>query len=277
MKHVHARNYTALAEKHPIDPIDEHIQFDEESHTYTVRGERVPRSATKVVSDALADEPFDGNAIVLKNLASWRKNPASKYGSMIVGLSDPDAKAKILGVWSSASVLGTKLHKRFEAAVNDETEPDDGVTDAEWRLVHEQIERIQLLGWVPRRSELSLWWESERIGKVVCAGQLDALFTDAEGRLVMVDLKRTDHDLSPQKVPFRQKMCARGPMECYYANDFNKYSLQQSVYACMFKQRTGLEIEKRYLLQASVGMKSAIWTECRNLDAEAVALLNALD
>ena len=272
------RNYTRLAEEHPIDDIDAHVHFDEQSHRYTVRGELVPRSATKVVSDALAEEPFDGDAIILKNMASWRARPRSKYGAMIRGLSDDDATSKLKHLWSNANVLGTTLHRRFEAALNDETEPDDGETDAEWRAVQTELEKLQTMGWVPRRTELSMWWERESDHKVVCAGQLDALFTDANDELVLVDLKRTDHDLSPGNVPFGEKVCAP-PMERFYANDFIKYSLQQSIYSLMFQQRTGLEIApgRRFLLQAHPSMPGAVWTQCRCLDDEARQLLNALE
>ena len=52
--------------------------------------------------------------------------------------------------------------------------------------------------------------------------ELDALFSDAEGNLVLVDLKRTDHDLSADVVPFKGKTCTY-PLERFYANDFIKY------------------------------------------------------
>jgi hypothetical protein len=272
------RNYTRLAEEYPIEDIDPHVIFDEDTHRYTVRGELVPRSATKVVSDALAEEPFDGNAIILKNMASWRARPRSKYGAMIRGLSDDEAAFKIKDQWSNANVLGTALHRRLEAALNDATEPDDGATDLEWRAVQTELEKLQKMGWVPRRTELSMWWERESDHRVACAGQLDALFTDANDELVLVDLKRTDHDLSAGNVPFGEKTGAP-PMERFYANDFIKYSLQQSIYAVMFHQRTGLEIApgRRFLLQAHPSMPGAVWTQCRCLDDEARGLLNALE
>lgn len=272
------RNYALLANENPIGDIDDHIQFDEKSHTYTVNGEVVPISATKVVSDVIAERPFDADVTIRKNMASWRSKPNSKYGAIIDGLSDADAMLKLKDLWSNANVLGTKLHKRLEASLNDETEPDDGATDFEWRSLEAELAKLQMLGWVPRRTEFSLWWEREGDGKVVCAGQLDALFTDANDDLVLVDLKRTDHDLSPAKIPFGYKLC-KAPIAHLYANEFHKYSLQQSIYAVMFLQRTGLEIAsgRRYLLQAHPSMPVAMWTQCIDLDKEARELLNSLD
>jgi len=272
------RNYTRLAEEYPIEDIDPHVMFDEDTHRYTVRGELVLRSATNVVSNALAEEPFDGNAIILKNMASWRARPRSKYGAMIRGLGDDDAASRIKDQWANANVLGTALHRRLEAALNDESEPDDGVTDLEWRAVQTELDKLKKMGWVPRRTELSMWWEREGDCKVTCAGQLDALFTDANDELVLVDLKRTDHDLSPGIVPFGEKTCAP-PMSSFYANDFIKYSLQASIYSVMFQQRTGLEIApgRRFLFQAHPSMPGAVWTQCRCLDDEARELLNALE
>ena len=272
------RNYSRLANDFPIDAIDPYVVFDEQTHRYTVRGELVPRSATKVVSDALREQPFNADAIILKNMASWRAKPRSKYGAMIRGLNDDAAAAKIRNLWDNANVLGTTLHRRLEAALNGETEPDDQVTDAEWRAVQTELEKVQKMGWTARRSELSMWWERTTDGKVVCAGQLDALFSDANDELVLVDLKRTDHDLSAGNVPFGEKTCA-APLQGLYANDFIKYSLQQSIYAVMFEQRTGLQIDpgRRYLLQAHPSMPGAVWTQCRCLDEEARTLLDALE
>ena len=272
------RNYAQLAIAFPIEEIDPFVEFDEASHRYTVRGELVARSATKVVSGALAEEVFDGEAIILKNLASWRSKPRSKYGLIVNGLSDSDAKATIQSLWSSANILGTKLHKRLEANLNGESEPDDGLTDIEYKILSAGIERMKSVGWVPRRTELSMWWERTSDGKVVCAGQLDALFSDADGNLVIVDLKRTDHDLSAGVVPFKGKLC-NPPLERFYANDFIKYSLQLSIYAVMFQQRSGLEIsfDRRWLLQAHPSNENVTWTQCRDLDDEARILLDSLE
>ena len=273
-----ARNYSKLAIEFPISEIDPHVEFFEESHQYIVRGETVPRSATKVVSYAVAEEPFDSNLVISKNMASWRSKPKSKYGKIILDLSDEDATHKITSLWTSANELGTKLHKRLEAHLNDEDEPDDGVTDIEWQILNNGLAQLQRLGWVPRRTELSLWWERQSDGKVVCAGQIDALFSDVQGNLVLVDLKRTDHDLSADVIPFREKTC-RPPLERFYANDFIKYSLQLSIYAVMLEQRTGIEIapDRRWLLQAHPSKSDLVWTMCRCLDEEAVLILNALD
>ena len=272
------RNYSRLAQLFPIEDIDPYVEFEEQSHRYTVRGQLVPRSATKIVGDALAEEPFDGDAVILKNLASWKARPSSKYGAMIQGMDDAEATSKIKGLWSNANILGTKLHRRLEANLNEDTEPDDGVTDVEWKTLETALEKLQGMGWVPRRTELSMWWERSSDGKVVCAGQLDALFSDAEGNLVLVDLKRTDHDLSAGVVPFKEKVC-NAPLDRFYANDFVKYSLQLSIYAAMFRQRTGLEIafDRRWLLQAHPSKSEVVWTQCRCLDTEAVALLDALE
>lgn len=269
------RNYDFLARENPIPNLDELIVFDEEAHRYTVRGEPVPRSATKIVSDAVAEQPFDGDAIILKNLASWRSNPTSKYGQMVQGLDDESAALKIKHTWAQTSVLGTKLHKRLEASLNDDVEPADGETDVEWKQLTAALSELQEAGWVPRRTELSLFWERASDNAVVCAGQLDALFSNANDELVLVDLKRTEKDLSPDVVPFRNKRC-KPPLDKLYANECTKYSLQQSIYAVMFEQRTGLQIppDNRWLLQAHPSLPHAKWTRCLCLDAEARQLLD---
>lgn len=269
------RNYTYLSTVNPLDGVDERIEFNEENHEYRVNSALVERSVTAVVAKAMNDTPFDANLVIRKNLASWRAKE-NRYGKMVAGLDDDAAAAKIKAAWADTARLGTDLHRRLEAMLNDEPEPNDCETDFESKLLELELEKLKLTGYKPFRTELSLWWQNN--GAVVCAGQLDALLEDENGDLVLVDLKRTDKNLTAKSIPFGYKT-GIGVMSKYYASEFIKYSLQTSLYAVMLEQRTGRAIDpsKRFLLQAHPSLPSVEWIECRCLDDEARALLGALE
>ena len=269
------RNYDRLAAEHPYS-FDDAIVFNEEQHSYTVNGIRVPRSVTKVIASQVDEQPFDADFVIAKNLSSWRSKPHTEYGSIVQGKTDAEAKEFIKTLWNDTTRLGTNLHRRFEAALNGVEEAPDGETDLEFKLLQAELDCLRTEGWTPLRSELSMWWQ--RKDEVVCAGQLDALFEDEHGELRLVDLKRTKHDLSREhKTPFTSEF-RKGPLEEYYANDFYKYSLQQSCYAVMFKQRTGRSIapDQRFLLQVHPKLDSVMWHKCHDFDMEATQLLDAL-
>jgi hypothetical protein len=267
----------SLAARHPMEGMDGRVALEPVRHVYTVDGVEVPRSASAVVSAAIGN-PFNAKLVISSNLASWKANRRSKYHAVVHGLDDEAAAAAVEAVWTKANVLGTKLHARAEEMLNDRETPEDGETDVEWRALEAALNQLKAKGWIPRRSELSLWYEALD-GRVVCAGQMDALFDDNEGNIVVVDFKRTAHDLSPTAVPFGGVRCTGKGLQHLYANDHTRYSLQTSIYAVMLEQRTGTAIDpsKRFLLQAHPEMgPCAIWTQCADLDTHARALLNAL-
>lgn len=265
----------ALATRHPIESIDGVVEMDEETHTYRVRGEVVPRSTTKLVSEAISPgDHFDADLVIEKNLANWRGNPTSKFYHLVNDKSDADAAAELKNVWNDANRLGTKLHARVEAHLNDEEPPGDNETDVEWKMVEVELKKLQELGWVPFRTELSMFY-TKADGAVTIAGQADAIFKDSEGNSVIVDWKRTNKDLSQECRPYRDKRCAAPVLEQRYANDHTRYSLQTSVYAIMYEQLAGVKIgrENRWLLQAHPSMGRAKWTNATCLDEAARELL----
>jgi len=292
-----------LAHDHPLEGVDDVVRMDADTHTYFVNGKALSRSATSVVAAAIGSE-FDADLTISTYLASWRmfwnsepflvrtllftyflllafcrlagKNPRNKYNRVVAGLDDDAATKAIKHAWNEANRLGTKLHARLEAHMNDENTPDDDETDVEWRSLLTKLEELQGLGWVPRRAELTLWSDDAN-GEPSVGGQIDCLFEDAEGNLVLVDLKRTARDLGPATTAFGGKVAAAACLEGVPATDHTKYSLQLSVYAAMFQQRTGVLIRpnRRFLLQAHPELPCAILTPCSCYDTAARALLLA--
>ena len=161
----------------------------------------------------------------------------------------------------------SKLELRNKCVLNN--------TDVEFESVKRAVdEAVATFGWSPYRAELSLFWTDSE-GKPTVCGQAELLLKDKDGALVVVDLKRTDHDLSRSKIPYGDVACAAPQLERFYASDHARYSLQTSSYCVMIEQRLEVTIapEDRWLLQAHPSMPKAVWIRCRDLDAEAREIL----
>lgn len=267
----------SLRERNPLPALDGVVELDEADgkHEYTVNGAVVNTSTTRVVSQAIGLPDFDAGLVIKKSLASWRRNKRSKYHHVVNGLDDEDATTALKGIWNDANRLGKQLHARLEAYVNGSPTQADKETDVEFESVKRAVdEAVATFGWSPYRAELSLFWTDSE-GKPTVCGQADLLLKDKDGALVVVDLKRTDHDLSRSKIPYGDVACAAPQLERFYASDHARYSLQTSSYCVMIEQRLEVTIapEDRWLLQAHPSMPKAVWIRCRDLDAEAREIL----
>jgi hypothetical protein len=278
---AHGRNCTTLAAANALQPLDDRIVFDEDTHTYHVDGVRVPTSVTSILKKVLDETPFDANLIITKNLASWRRNPRSKYNSVVEGKDDSAAVSAIKKQWSDANRLGTKLHAVLEFYLNGELVgselENDQETKVEWGATKMAVDSLIAMGAKPYRTELSVFWTNPE-GKIVCAGQMDVLMKcDEGGELVLCDLKRTDKPLDAEAVPFGEKKCV-APLEDEYANDHTKYSLQLACYSVMLEQTTGLKVPpaNRFLLRSHPSSPKSELIGCKDFDKEARQILDAL-
>lgn len=96
-----------------------------QDHRYVLDGKHTaPLSVTKLIEQQV-QEPFDGAAVVRKNLSSWRANASSKYHALVSDLSDVDATTAILAQWDAAAEAGTSMHHQLELRCNNQpcTEP----------------------------------------------------------------------------------------------------------------------------------------------------------
>ena len=274
------RNFGQLAATNALHCVDDHIVYDDDDHRYTVDGLVVPISVTAVLKKVVGEIPFQPDLIIKKNLAAWRRNPRSKYASVVAGHDDQSAAMEIKKRWLDANRLGIALHRRLEGHLNGEAMPLDGETDEEWPGLVAAIDELAEIGAIPFRTELSVFWRRASDNLVVCAGQVDVVMRIGEGdtaEFVMIDLKRTDKSLSASTPSFDGKLC-HPPLETKTANDHTKYSLQLSMYSVMMRQCTGIIVppKNRFLLRAHPSSERAELIECACLDAEAEEILNAL-
>lgn len=264
------RNATALAEKNAFD-FDSRVTFSEEGHRYTVDGVAVRRSATGLIKEAFLEDEFDGRAIASNNLANWRAGRGqAKYQDAIYGLDDDAAIAAVCVMWERDTVYGTLAHKYAEISYNGFLPDMAEFTDVEAEAKQFDAFR-QLTDLTISRTELSLFYTNSS-GVTIC-GQADFLFRDPDGKPVIIDLKRTHHDLSPgaragsAKLKFPQTTTD---------NKFHRYSLQNSIYSVMYSHLTGEEVDVCHLLQVHAARVGFTQIECADLRAEARALLEGV-
>lgn len=139
--------------------------------------------------------------------------------------------------------------------------------------VHNTISQVLLK---PFRTELSVYYEELLEGgqkTIVTAGQLDALMISSEKQYYLLDWKRTDHDLSQTAASYG-RMANLSHLELGSDKtsgqiadiDFNKYSIQLSLYACMLKKCFDIDVgDRMYLVQVYENKPLRI-IKCRNFN-----------
>ena len=129
-------------------------------------------------------------------------------------------------------------------------------------------------GLTPLRSELCVAYRGDD-GLVACAGQIDALYRDTDGRVYLFDFKRVDpkHKLVPTARGFKG---ARGKGVAAHLPDAHywRYSLQTSAYNVMLRTTHGLDAgDRMYLLRMHRKLPTFELVQCADLRAEATAML----
>jgi len=268
------RNATQLAAKHPLPVFDTRLSFTERTHAYYLDGRRFAGpSVTTLLKKLFPQDPFNGPLIVEKNLASWRKNEASRYYALVKHKNDTEATEAILAEWKRANELGTFLHRLAELYLNgvpEETIPDSVATEyaylLKWLADNPDLE--------PYRTELSVFGKNEK-DSVVVVGQADALFRNKRtGAYVLVDFKRVEKDLSPGAPAFGRM--GVGIMRGIDAIDFYKYSAQAWLYAVCIERSTDIVIDDCLLLQLHPSLPSYECKQCRDFRAQAEMILDEL-
>ena len=240
-----------LQTAHPLEN-ENQLAFQEASHTYWLNGKKVPISVTSFLKPILSGEDeFDADAIIRKNLYSWRHNASSKYHVEIEGLTDDDAAARIKQLWDETRNRGTKLHALLEDVCNGKTVSTADRIDFASEL--DQYEHFRHdYDWMPFRTELCVAATScEDANQPALAGSIDALYTSHgpnQKNVYIVDYKRTPKDLTPTG-PSYGKRANHSNFSHRPLNEHLKYACQLATYRILLKKFYGLDTHGAYLLQ----------------------------
>ena len=237
----------ALLYKHPRDG---RIKFFEDEHKYILDGTMVvPRSVTKII-DTFFDE-FDARGVVQQYFTKWAGNPDSKYFSIIHNLrqknfTDEEIQCEIIAGWSrssqASSQAGKKLHHEIELALNGEHLENES---EELRQFYDFMsEFVVPRHWEAYRTEWAIFHEETRV-----AGQIDCVFKNTDNDTFhMVDWKRVEKDLDVDDGLYFGRY-GIGPCAHMLNNKYNKYMLQQNLYAYILRESYGIQISSMWLVQ----------------------------
>lgn len=196
---------------------EKRAKFVASTHSYFIDGVKIETSVTRVVSNAFA--PFDADAVIAKNLKTWRR--CGKYKHLCG--TDKQVTASIKALWANAGVLGTAMHQWIELYLAGLDQPPDSPETDQFKKWWDAEKKNAL------RTELIVWWKNKN-DKIVCAGQIDAIIDD----FVLLDWKRVEKNLSPTERVY--KYGALGIPDTKY----HRYSLQLSMYWLMIEQTYGI-------------------------------------
>ena len=87
---------------------EKRAKFVASTHSYFIDGVKIDTSVTRVVSSVFV--PFDADAVIAKNLNTWRR--CGKYKHLCG--SNEQVTASIKALWANAGVLGTAMHQWIE-------------------------------------------------------------------------------------------------------------------------------------------------------------------
>jgi hypothetical protein len=253
----------AVVNKHPRD---DRIQFEEESHTYTIDGTRAGWTSCTGFLHHFFEE-FNADAVIAKMMAS-RKWPESKY----YGMTAAAIKAQWAEKARLASEAGTRMHLDIEHFYNalpavwpdvdatavshiadvgttrtvditagttamreaDGWEPAGG---PEWEYFC-QYQQTHGSKFEPFRTEWLVFDEEHKV-----AGSIDMVYKKPDGTLAIYDWKRAEEIKTENK--FQSGL---GPVSHLPDTNYWHYSLQLNVYRYILQKHYGVTVSELALV-----------------------------
>lgn len=238
----------AVINKHPRD---DRIQFEEESHTYTIDGVREGwTSCTGFLHHFFGE--FDADAIISKMMKS-----SKWYESKYFGMTAEQIKKQWSDKGAEASTAGTRMHLDIERFYNAMPVPDgctysfeDGIAGlavdewvpnpgAEWNYFCDfQRDYVQKHGFIPFRTEWLVFDEDHKV-----AGSIDMIYKKPDGTLAIYDWKRTGELKTENK--FQSGL---GPVAHLPDTNYWHYTLQLNVYRYILQKHYGYVVSELALV-----------------------------
>lgn len=220
-------------------PRDARISFEEETHLYTIDGEREGwTSCTGFIHSFF--EHFDPDAVIAKMMSS-RKWPQSKY----YGMTAEEIKKQWSDSGAEASTAGTRMHLDIERYNNadpvgnlagDQWEANPG---PEWDYFLEYDRRWrQRHGFVPFRTEWLVFKEDIKL-----AGSIDMVYLKPDGSLAIYDWKRAK-DMKYEN----SYQSGLPPLDHLPDTNYWHYSLQLNIYRRILEELYGVTVSELALV-----------------------------
>ena len=237
-----------LARKYP-HLRDEHIQFDEPTHTYTIDGDSSFTSVTTWNHSHF--EEFNADKVIAGMMArpNW---PDNKY----YGQTPEEIKAGWEKNRVTAAAAGTLLHYDIECFYNNVPVENDSVEYAQF--IRYQVEHAK--DFTPYRTEWTVWDKELKL-----AGSIDMVYELPDGTLMIYDWKRS------KGIIRNKRFETHSTTECIKHlpdTNFWHYSLQLNTYRAILERNYGKKVSKMCLVCLYPGQKSFKLFEVPPLDEE---------
>ena len=223
-----AEQFTYLSNKNPHER-DDHIEFDEPTHVYTIDGDSNYMSVTTF--NHANFEHFDADKIIANMMKSHRW-PKSKY----YGQTPEEIKAGWDKNRDEASTAGTAMHLDIEKFYNKVPVQNDSIEFSYFMQFHE-LYKDSLIPW---RTEMMVWDKDYRL-----AGSIDMIYENKDGELSIYDWKRCKEIIKTNGFG----KC--GKKECIeHLPDTNywHYCLQLNTYKHLIEKNYGKKVKEMYLV-----------------------------
>lgn len=208
-------------------PRDGNITFYEEGHIYKIEGiDEQPISTTTLIGEFFQKFDADKTITRMMNSPKW---PSSKY----FGMTRDEIKAQWEQNGKEASTLGTIMHAQIEDFFNGALEEYPDTIEFGYFLEFWKWFQEEYPCWKPYRTE---WVIFDK--ELMLAGSVDMLFVNEEGKLWIVDWKRSKEI---KKTGYRR---AKRPIGHLNDCNYTKYQLQLNTYRYILEKNYGKEIER---------------------------------
>ena len=237
---------------------DDRIQFEEESHTYTIDGARKGwTSCTGFLHNFFGE--FNADAVIKKMMSS-SKWSSSKY----FGMTAAAIKKQWADKGKASSEAGTRMHLDIEHFYNATVKADDWAPNPgpEWNYFME-YQRQHGSKFVPWRTEWLIFDEEHKI-----AGSVDMVYMKPDGTLAIYDWKRIE-ELKTENT-FQSGL---GPISHLPDTNYWHYSLQLNVYRYILEKHYGFTVSELALVILHPGNTSYRIAKLNMMDDEIGAML----
>jgi len=249
-----------------MHPLDVNIKFEEESHTYFWKEEKMAKSVTKLVEEYF--EKFDPDVAIekMKNGRNWpRKEYMTKAGTP---WSDQSIKASWENGGINARNRGTWMHYNIERMLNgygavsyDKLPEMKQFSDFYEQVITAQAIQPYRTEWRIAAPDLSLAGSVDFVGKL-------------ESGYVICDWKRSKKLSEERNAPSRWSKQAKPPLQEIEDSDTSKYYLQLNVYRYILQKYYGLPISKMILASFHPAIEGYLTTEVPIWQNHVEAILN---
>ena len=249
---------------------DARIVFHEEDHRYVIENPgglhvRARISITGLVGQFHAHFDADEAISLMWNGRNWAKKRAEYLRADGSDMSAEEIKAKWVFGGRVQSSRGTLMHYQIEQYLNGSAIEEPVSPEFGQFLVFER-EELRGRGLRPVRTEASLFHCGLRV-----AGQCDLLCRDAEGRIVIVDWKRSKEIKRSNRY---QKMLP--PLDHLDDCNYNHYALQLNLYRYVLVTEYGEDVAGLVLGVFHPNQSGYICVKLPFLDAEISAVVGVL-